>query len=111
MEPPQNTPKITIKHKLKPKENEQSKLETRRRTNEKNLDAQHIIDLIINDGNLDNISTFYDDFDDKDKKQLEEVIVLYLDYFSRTLIKLEKNLPNKFYDKLGFRKLLAQTLD
>lgn len=111
MEPPQKTPKITIVHKWKHKENEQSKPKTKRRISKKKLDAQDIIDQIINDGNLDKISTFYDDFHDKDKKQLEEAIVLYLDSFSRTLIELEKILPRELYDKLEVKKLHAQNLD
>lgn len=110
-EPPWKTPKITIVHKRKPKVDEPSKPKENRRTSKKKLDAQDIIDQIINDGNLDNISTFYDDFDDKGKNQLEKVIVLYLDSLSRTLIELDKILPKELHDKLEVIKLHAQNLD
>ncbi|XP_057815564.1 uncharacterized protein LOC131029186 [Cryptomeria japonica] len=47
---PKKTPKVTIVHKRKPKGDEQSKSETKRRTcKQKRLDAQEIIDQIIND--------------------------------------------------------------
>ncbi|XP_059071698.1 FK506-binding protein 4-like [Cryptomeria japonica] len=60
-EQPKKTPKITIVHKRKPKGDEKSKLETKRRNGkQKRLDGQEIIDQTINDGNLKNISIFYD---------------------------------------------------
>ncbi|XP_059067509.1 nucleolin 1-like [Cryptomeria japonica] len=80
-EPPWKTPKITIVHKHKPKSDEKSKPEAKRRTDKKKLDDRDIIDPIINDGNLDYISTFFDEFDEKDKKKIEESILLYLDSF------------------------------
>ncbi|XP_059070515.1 actin cytoskeleton-regulatory complex protein PAN1-like [Cryptomeria japonica] len=68
-EKPKKSPKITIVHKRKPKGDGQSKLEAKKRTSEqKRLDAQEIIDQIINDGNLKSISILYDEFDEKDKK-------------------------------------------
>lgn len=62
-------------------------------------------------GSLDNISLFFDGFEEKDKKEIEEEILLYLDSFSRALIELEKILPKELYDKLEAKKLHAQTLD
>lgn len=75
------------------------------------MDVQDLIDQIINDGNLDDISSFFDSFEEKDKKQIEETILLYLDYFSRALIELEKNFPKELYDKLEVKKLHAQYWD
>ncbi|XP_059069248.1 uncharacterized protein LOC131859479 [Cryptomeria japonica] len=72
-EPNQKTPKITMVHKQKPNPDEQSKLEEKRRISKKKLDAQDIIDQIINDGNLDNIFTFFSDFSDKDKKRYQGI--------------------------------------
>lgn len=99
-------------HKRNPKGDEQPKLETKRRTGkQKRLGSQEIIEQIINDGNLKNIYVFYIEFDEEDKKQLEEAISLYLDSFSKILIELEKILPKELYYILEIRKIHVQNLD
>ncbi|XP_059070961.1 uncharacterized protein LOC131862125 [Cryptomeria japonica] len=100
-------PKITIVHKRKPKSDEKPKPEPKRRAGKKKMNTQDFIEHIVNDGNLDNICSFFDNFDEEDKKQVEEAILLYLDSFSRALIELEKVFPKELYDKLEVRKLHA----
>ncbi|XP_059076744.1 uncharacterized protein LOC131876008 [Cryptomeria japonica] len=92
-------PKITIVHKRKPKLDEQAKSESKRRTSKKKMNAQDLIEQIVNDSNLD-ISSFFDNFGEEDNKQIEEAILLYLDSFSRALIELEKVLPKELFDRL-----------
>lgn len=50
--------------------------------------VQELIDEIIKDGNLENISIYYKNMDDNDKRQIEEAVVLYVDVFSKALIEL-----------------------
>lgn len=47
------------------------------------LSTQELIDEIIKDGNLKSISIYYENMDDKDKRKIKEVVVLYIDVFSK----------------------------
>lgn len=57
------------------------------------LSTQELIDEIIKDGKLKNIFVYYENLDDNDTRQIEEVVVLHLDIFSRILIELDRSLP------------------
>lgn len=63
------------------------------------------------DRNLKNIHASFDNFDDGDQRKVEEVVVLYLHNFSKTLIDLEKSTPNDLYSIIDARRMNASKID
>lgn len=70
-----------------------------------------MIDEIIVDGNLKNIGAYYENLDEVDQRKVEEVVVLYLHRFSKTLIELEQSIPKDLYSIIDARRLAASKID
>lgn len=70
------------------------------------LSIQELIDEIIKDGNLKNISVYYVNMDYNDQRKIE-VVILYMDVFSKALIELEKYLPIELYRLIDARRKSA----
>lgn len=47
------------------------------------LTLKELIHEILKDGNLNNVSTYYENFDDKDQRAVEEAIVECMDVYKR----------------------------
>lgn len=63
------------------------------------------------DGNLKNLETNFEQFDDGDQMKVEEALVLYLHNFSKTLIELEKSISKDFYSLIDARRMNASKID
>ncbi|XP_057839638.2 uncharacterized protein LOC131049594 [Cryptomeria japonica] len=68
------------------------------------LTLKELIDEILKDGNLKNVSTYYEIFDDKDQRVVEEAIGEYMDAYSKALIELASMFPKSLYDILDVRR-------
>lgn len=60
------------------------------------MTLEQIVNEVIKNGNLKPLSECYDNFDDFDKRTLEEAIVEYLNVYSKALIKLMSIIPIDF---------------
>lgn len=72
------------------------------------LSIDQLIDEVIMDGNLKNIGMYYENLNEVDWRKVEEVVVLYLHNFSKTLIELEKRIPKDLYNLIYARRLKFQ---
>lgn len=72
--------------------------------------TKELTDEIVKDGNLKNISVYYNNFDENEKREVEEVVVLHLHNFSKSLIELERSIPKDLYNILDARRLTASRL-
>lgn len=72
------------------------------------VSAKELIDEIFKDGNLKNISVYYHDFDENEKR---EVVVLHLHNFNKSLIEIEHSIPKDLYNILDSRRLTSRRLD
>lgn len=59
---------------------------------------------IIKHGNLNNLSIYYDNADDKEQREIEEAIVQYMNNLSRAPIELSFELPKELYDILDIQR-------
>lgn len=57
------------------------------------LSIAELIDQITKDGILSNIQHYYIHMDDKQKDEIEESVLLYLDIYKKALIEIEKKIP------------------
>lgn len=71
------------------------------------LFVAELIDQITKDGILSNIQHYYGDMDDKEQKEIEESVLLYLDIYKKALIRIETQIPADLYNKLDARRLSA----
>lgn len=69
------------------------------------LCVAELIDQITTDGILSNIQHYYGNMDDKEQKEIEEAILLYLNIYKKALIEIETQIPTDFYNKLDARRL------
>lgn len=70
-----------------------------------------MIDEIIVDDNLKNLGAYFENFDERDKRKVEEAIVLYLHNFSKTLIELEKDHSKNLYNLIDARRMTTSKID
>lgn len=75
------------------------------------MKVYQLIDEIIVDGNLKNLGACYENFIEKDKRKIEEEVVLYLHNFSKTLIELENSIQKDSYSLIEVRKMNARKID
>lgn len=75
------------------------------------LTTKELTDEIVNDENLKNTSPHYENFDKNDQRKTEEVVVLHLLNFNKSLIKLECSIPKDLYNILDARRLTSSRLD
>lgn len=68
------------------------------------MTLKEIIDEILKDGNLKNVPVYYENFDNKDQRAIEESIVQYMDVYSKALIELSCMIPKKLYGILDARR-------
>lgn len=68
------------------------------------LSVAELIDQITKDGILRKIHHYYGDMDDKEQKEIEESILLYLDIYKKALLEIEKQIPIDLYNKLDSRR-------
>lgn len=58
----------------------------------------------MKDENLKNVSIYYENFEEKNQRAVEEAIVEYMDKFSKVLIELSSMIPKSLYDILDARR-------
>ncbi|XP_059071295.1 uncharacterized protein LOC131865106 [Cryptomeria japonica] len=75
------------------------------------LSLKELTNEILKDGNLNNVSTYYENFDDKDQREVKEVIVKYMDVYSKALLELSSMIPKSLYDILDARRHIASLED
>lgn len=68
------------------------------------LTLKEVIDEILKEENLKNVPIYYENFDDKYQRAIEEVVVEYMDVYSKTLIELTSMIPKSLYDILDARR-------
>lgn len=61
--------------------------------------------------NLKNLGVYFDNFDEGDKRKVEEEVVFYLHNFSKTLIELEKTILKDLYNMIDARRMNASKID
>lgn len=59
---------------------------------------------IIKDGNLNNLAIYYENADDMEQREIEEVVVQYMNKFSRALIELSSKIPKELYNTLDIQR-------
>lgn len=75
------------------------------------MTTNQLIYEIIVDENLKNIGAYYENLVEEDQIKVEEAIVLYLQNFSKALIKLECSIPKNLYNIIDARMLIASKID
>lgn len=68
------------------------------------LTLKDLIDEICKDGNLNNVSTYNENFDDKDQREVREAIAEYIDIYIKALLELASMISKGLYDILDVRR-------
>lgn len=68
------------------------------------ITLKEIIDEVLKDFNLKNVPVYYENFDDKDQKAIDEAIFQYMNVYSKALIELSTMIPKSLYDILDAQR-------
>lgn len=63
------------------------------------------------DGNLKNLGSCLDNFDEGDKRKIEQVVLLYLHNFRKALIESEKTILKDFYSLIDAIRMTTSKID
>ncbi|XP_059071298.1 uncharacterized protein LOC131865151 [Cryptomeria japonica] len=72
---------------------------------------QKIIDTIVKEGNLTNLSIYYENSNEKYWRAIEEAVVHYMNSFSKALIERSSMIPKELYDSLDAQRHIASLED
>lgn len=75
------------------------------------MTIDEIVKTITVHGNLKPIRVYYDNFDEANKKILEDAIIIYLNKFNRALLEILQELPKSLRKVLEMRKEVANAKD
>lgn len=70
-----------------------------------------MVDEITKDGKLKNVQFYYEHLDDDEEREVEELVLLYLDIYKKTLLEIENQIPTQLYGILDARILSAMDED
>lgn len=71
----------------------------------------NLLNEIIDDGNLSNVSKLYDTFTNEEKESIENSIILHLNIYKKVLIEVVDDLPSDLYRQLDAKRLAIMELD
>lgn len=71
----------------------------------------NLLNEIIDDGNLSNVSKLYDTFTNEEKESIEYSIILHLDIYKKVFIEVVDDLPSDLYRRLDAKSLAIMELD
>lgn len=69
------------------------------------MSCVELIDEITRNGMLKNIPHYYEHLDDNEQKEIEEVVLLYLDIYKKALLEIAKQILTQLYNNLNARRL------